>query len=106
MNNTEILAIFKRLKSIASYFSKKTPKGITFRDADNYDYEIYGLFQEWQKSFPSRDFKKEFPCFDALWEELASWDAQESWTHERAERIIKSAKNALKEIDDYLRLHE
>ena len=34
MNNTEILAIFKRLKSIAGYFSKKTPKGITFRDAD------------------------------------------------------------------------
>ena len=75
---------------------------MTFADADNYDYEISEILQKWQNAFPEEPFEKEFPCFDALWEELASWNAQEPWTHEKAEHIIKLAKKALEEADDYL----
>lgn len=90
------------LKRISEYFCKKTPREVIFADADNYDYEISEIFQKWRKSFPEKPFEKVFPCFDALWEELASWNAQEPWTHEKAERIIKLAKNALKEVEEYL----
>lgn len=91
------------LREISEYFCKKTPREVTFADADNYDYEISEIFQKWQRAFPEEPFEKVFPCFDALWEELASWNAQECWTHERAERIIRLAEKALKEIDDYLK---
>lgn len=91
------------LREISDYFCKKTPREVTFADADNFDYEISEILQKWQKAFPEEPFEKEFPCFDALWEELASWNAQECWTHERAERIIRLAEKALKETDDYLK---
>ncbi len=90
------------LREISEYFCKKTPREVTFVDADNYDYEISEIFQKWQNAFPEESFEKEFPCFDALWEELASWNAQEPWTREKAEHIIKLAKKALEEADDYL----
>ena len=91
------------LREISEYFCKKTPREVTFADADNYDYEISEIFQKWQKVSSGVPFEKEFPCFDAFWEVLASWNAQECWTHERAERIIRLAEKALKEIDDYLK---
>ena len=91
------------LRVISEIFCKKAPRDVTFADADNYDYKISEIFQKWQEAFPEASFEKEFPCFDAFWEELASWDAQESWSHERAERIIESAKDALKEVDKYLK---
>ena len=106
MDNSDATLIFNRLEDIAAFFSEKSPRNISFRDADNYDYEIYGLFQRWQKAFPKMSFKKEFPGFDIFWEELANWDAQEGWTHERAERIIKLAKDALKEMKEYLKSHK
>ena len=90
------------LRRIAEYFCQKTPREVTFADADNYDYEISEILQKWQNAFPEDPFEKEFPCFDALWEELASWNAQEPWTREKAEHIIKLAKKALEEADDYL----
>ena len=91
------------LRGISEYFCKKTPREVTFADADNYDYEISKIFQKWQETSSEIPFEKEFPCFDALWEELARWNAQEGWTRERAERIIKLAEKALKETDDYLK---
>lgn len=106
MDDSKTIEIFKQLKAIANYFSKKTPKEIIFADADNYDYEIYGLFQEWQKTFPNKEFKKELPIFDLFWEELATWNYQDNRDHEKCERIIDLAKQASLEIQKYIEKYQ
>lgn len=91
----------ERLKEIARYFENKTPKSINFADADSYEYQIYELFQDWQKTFPDKDFKKEFPTIELLWEELGSWHYQDEWSREKCEKIIVLAEKSLEEIKAY-----
>ena len=83
------------VKETAEYFADKTPKEVTFRDADNFDYDIYQKYQDWNKLSLNKSFEEEFPEFVVLWEELGSWNAQDDWNSEKAERIISKAKTVL-----------
>lgn len=87
--------IERSLAEVAEFFSRKTPHEVSFADADNHDYEISKLFQQWQKKFPDKPFEQQFPFFDKMWEELATWNAQDDWNREKCERIIQLAKKHL-----------
>ena len=88
------------VRKTAEYFAAKTPKEVTFADADNYDYEIFEKNKEWNKLSPYKTLQEEFPYFDQLWDELAEWDCEDEWTRERAELIIAKAKKALEAFKD------
>ena len=85
----------KSLNKIASYFCSKTPKMISFADADNYEYEISLIVKSWNESFPSEPFEKAFPFIDELWKTLGSWNYGDDWDRKKCERIIELAKKHL-----------
>ena len=85
----------KALAEIANYFCDKTPKEVSFSDADTYEYEIYSIAKSWNKAFPNNPFEKTFPFIDKLWKTLGSWNYEDNWDQEKCEQIIELAKNHL-----------
>ena len=90
--------LMHKLKSIIYYIGNKTPCSISFNDADEYEYEIYLIANEWDKLFPEQLFKNEFPVIDKLWELLGSWNVEDEKDLEKCKQIIELAEKAKSEL--------
>lgn len=90
--------LIQKLRDIINYLSNKTPYSINFNDADEYEYEIYLIANEWDKIFPEQSFENEFPIIDKLWELLGSWNVEDEKDLKKCEQIIELAKKAKSEL--------
>lgn len=102
MNANSIVPNLNRLREIAEYFSNKTPKEITFVDADEYEYEIYLVVKKLSETPVMDSFGKLFSNTNELWHTLGSWNYEDEWSREKCEKIIDLAKKASSEIQNYI----